>query len=258
MSEKKIACITGATSGIGKSCAFAFAGAGFHLILTGRRRELLNSIKRQLEDDYSVQVLTMVMDVRDRQAVESALSGLEDDWKHIDVLVNNAGLALGLTDIGDGDPGQWDQMIDTNIKGLLYVSRCIIPGMINRQSGHIINIGSIAGREAYPKGNVYCATKSAVDALSRGMRMDLLPHGIKVSQVSPGATETEFSLVRFQGDEKRAKNVYSGFTPLEPDDIAQAVLFVASLPSHANVDDLLIMPTRQANATMIYRQEQRQ
>lgn len=255
MSENKTAFITGVTSGIGKSCAWAFAGAGYRLILTGRRKDLLSGIKTQLKNEYHVQVLAIAMDVRDRQAVEVAVSGLPDDWKNIDILVNNAGLALGLTDIGDGDPDQWDQMIDTNIKGLLYVSRCIIPGMISRRSGHIINIGSIAGRETYPKGNVYCATKSAVDAISKGMRIDLLSHGIKVSQVSPGATETEFSLVRFQGDAQRAKKVYSGFTPLSPDDVASAVLFVASLPPHANVDDLLIMPTKQANATMFNRQE---
>lgn len=255
MSENKIAFITGATSGIGKSCALAFAGAGYRLIIAGRRKDLLTSIKTQLENMFHTRVLALVLDVRDRPAVELAVSGLSDDWKNIDILVNNAGLALGLTDIGDGDPDQWDQMIDTNLKGLLYVSRCIIPGMISRKSGHIILIGSIAGREAYPKGNVYCATKSAVDAISRGMRIDLLPHGIKVSQVSPGATETEFSLVRFQGDAQRAEKVYHGFTPLSPDDVASAVLFVASMPAHANVDDLLIMPTRQANATMFNRQE---
>jgi len=251
----KVTFITGATSGIGRSCAFLFAEAGHRLILCGRRGKRLQAIKDQLEGAYGAAILTMVLDVRDRASVEKAVKSLPDDWKNIDILINNAGLALGLSEIWEGDQDEWDRMIDTNVKGLLYVSRAVLAGMTERKSGHVVNIGSIAGRETYYRGNVYCATKSAVDAISKGMRIDLAGYGIKVSQVSPGATETEFSLVRFQGDGVRAKSVYEGFTPLSPDDVAAAVFFVTTLPPHVNVDDLLLMPTSQAGATIIHRQK---
>lgn len=247
--------ITGATSGIGKSCADIFAKAGHRLILCGRRLERLRHIKTQLYEQYNTDVHIMELDVRDRGAVESSLDGLPAAWCDIDILINNAGLALGLSDIGEGDPDEWDQMIDTNVKGLLYVSRAVIPGMKKRKSGHIINIGSIAGRETYSKGNVYCATKHAVASITKGMRIDLVGSGIRVSQVSPGATETAFSLVRFNGDQTRADEVYKGFTPLTPDDIAGVISFIAGLPPHVNVDDLLLMPTNQAAAGIIYREQ---
>jgi NADP-dependent 3-hydroxy acid dehydrogenase YdfG len=250
---KKTILITGATSGIGEATARLFAAKGQRLILTGRRGERLGPLKEALEKHPGCKVHALEMDVRDRQRVEQAIRKLPEDWKEIDVLVNNAGLALGLSGIDEGQPEHWEQMIDTNIKGLLWVSRAVMPGMKFRRRGHIINIGSIAGRETYPNGNVYCATKHAVASLTRAMRMDLLPFGIKVSQVSPGAVETEFSLVRFQGDRERASQVYKGFEPLRGEDVAHAVGFVADLPAHVNVDDLLIMPTAQASAGLIHR-----
>jgi 3-hydroxy acid dehydrogenase / malonic semialdehyde reductase len=249
----KTVMITGASSGIGAECAKAFGSAGYNLIITGRRMERLQELKKQVEEDHVVEVLALKLDVRDREQVNQAIEGLEGHWRNIDILVNNAGLALGLEMIQEGHHDDWNQMIDTNIKGLLYVSRAVIPLMIERREGHIINIGSIAGREVYPKGNVYCATKHAVDALSQGMRIDLVQHGIKVSQVSPGATDTEFSKVRFHGDEKRAKDVYQGYHPLSGADVAHVVLFVASLPGHVNVNDLLLMPTAQASATVFHK-----
>lgn len=246
--------ITGSTSGIGEACAHAFAGDGHRIIVSGRRHECITTLVKLLRKTYGAKVFGITLDVRNRQAVEQAIATLPRPWQKIDVLINNAGLALGLSDIGEGDIGQWDQMIDTNVKGLLYVSRAIIPGMIKHKHGHIINIGSIAGRETYPKGNVYCATKHAVNAITKGMRIDLLPHGIKVSQLSPGAVETEFSLVRFNGDQKKAKDVYNGFTPLQAKDVADVALFITSLPAHVNIDDLLLMPTSQAGVTNIFRQ----
>lgn len=251
---KKTILITGATSGIGKSCAVIFAKAGHRLILCGRRLGRLSDIRTQLYAQYHADVHIMDLDVRDREAVEKSIAGLPHQWCDIDILINNAGLALGLSGIGEGDPDEWDQMIDTNVKGLLYMSRAVIPGMKERKSGHVINIGSIAGRETYPKGNVYCATKHAVASITKGMRIDLVGTGIRVSQVSPGATETEFSLVRFSGDQRKADEVYQGFTPLKPDDIADVIAYIASLPPHVNVDDLLLMPTHQAAAGVIYRE----
>ncbi len=245
--------VTGATSGIGQACATAFASKGYRVIICGRRSDRLASLKHHIEQEHHNDVLAIQLDVRDRTSVERAIEQLPSDWSAIDILVNNAGLALGLSGIEEGDQDDWDQMIDTNVKGLLYVSRAIIPGMVQRKSGHIINIGSIAGREAYPNGNVYCATKYAVDALTKSMRIDLVSYGIKVSQISPGAVETEFSLVRFHGDSDRADSVYKGFKPLTGDDIASAVLYAATLPAHVNINDMLIMPVSQANATTIYR-----
>ena len=250
----KIALITGATAGIGAACARFFAAEGYSLMLTGRREHLLEVLKNKIENEFKVKVLTLCFDVRDNQAVESHLGNLPAEWQTIDVLLNNAGLAKGFSDIQDGDLNHWETMIDTNIKGLLYVSKVIVPLMVKRKQGHIVNIGSIAGKEVYPKGNVYCATKHAVDALTKGMRIDLLPHKIKVSSVCPGAVNTEFSKVRFDGDEAKAETVYEGYEPLLAEDIAEAIFFVVSRPSRVNINDLLIMPTAQANSAHLLRE----
>ncbi len=242
--------ITGATSGIGYACAEKFAKEGHQLILCGRREERLKELRKIIEKEYKVATHILKLDVSNKEDVYNAVEKLPFQWRHIDVLINNAGLALGLSGIDEGSDDDWEQMIDTNLKGLLYVSKAVIPLMKQQKSGHIINIGSIAGVETYPKGNVYCATKNAVSALTKGMRMDLLPYGIKVSQVSPGATETEFSVVRFHGDTKRAQNVYKGYKPLTGSDVAEVIFFVATLPKHVNVNDLLVMPTAQASATL--------
>jgi 3-hydroxy acid dehydrogenase / malonic semialdehyde reductase len=239
--------ITGATSGIGKSAATRFAANGYRLIITGRRKELLDELKKELTKTYHVEVLTLNFDVRDKNEVAKAINTLPEDWKKIDILVNNAGLASGLGAIQDGDIDDWEKMIDTNVKGLLYVTRAVSPIMIAQGSGHIINIGSIAGKEVYANGNVYCATKHAVDALTKAMRIDMLMHNIKVTQIAPGAAETEFSLVRYHGDADKAKAVYNGFTPLTPDDIADAIWYVATVPAHVNINDMVIMPAAQAS-----------
>jgi 3-hydroxy acid dehydrogenase / malonic semialdehyde reductase len=249
--SKKIAMITGATAGIGKATAIKFAEAGYDLIITGRRNVLLQEFSAYLKKEYAVDVLSLHLDVRIKEDVEKQISTLSETWKKINVLVNNAGLAVGLGTIQDGNIDDWERMIDTNIKGLLYVSRAIMPIMIANGFGHIVNIGSIAGRDVYPNGNVYCGTKAAVDSITRGMRIDLIKHGIKVSLIEPGAVETEFSIVRFKGDKERADNVYKGFTPLKADDIADAVYYVCTLPPHVNINDLLIVPTAQAAATII-------
>ena len=249
----KIAFITGATSGIGKSSAHIFAKNKYNLIITGRRKERLEEIAHHLKDKYAIEVLTLNFDVRNKEEVETAVNALSDSWKNIDVLLNNAGLAVGLNNIQDGEYDDWERMIDTNIKGLLYVTRNIAPLMIAKGKGHIINIGSIAGKETYPFGNVYCATKHAVDSLTKAMRIDMVSEGIKVSQIAPGAVETEFSNVRFKGDDAKADSVYKGFEPLHPEDIADAVYYCASLPAHVNINDMVIMPTAQANATTIIR-----
>ncbi len=248
-----IAFITGATSGIGKSTALEFARHAFDLIITGRREERLQQLKQEIEKEYAVKVLTLCFDVRNESDVKKAINTLPDGFKQIDVLVNNAGLAAGLGPIQDGQIAHWEQMIDTNIKGLLYVSKYVSQLMIPQKKGHIINIGSIAGKEVYANGNVYCATKHAVDALNKGMRIDLLPHHIKVSAVNPGMVETEFSIVRFDGDEERAKKVYENIVPLKPEDIAETIYWIASRPAHVNINDILIMPTIQANATTVLR-----
>ena len=248
-----IALITGATSGIGKSTALQFAKHGYNLIITGRRQDRLTDLKNNLLNQFSIKVLDLCFDVRDSKQVETVLSNLPTEFKNIDVLVNNAGLAAGLSSIQDGELNHWEQMIDTNIKGLLYVSKQIASIMIQNKKGHIINIGSIAGKEVYANGNVYCATKHAVDALNKGMRIDLLPHGIKVSSVNPGMVETEFSIVRFDGDEERAKKVYENIVPLKPEDVAETIYWIASRPAHVNINDVIIMPTIQANATTVLR-----
>lgn len=252
--NSKIALITGATSGIGKACATLFAQQGYKLILLARRSELLEKLSLHLEDKYAVEVQALVLDVRENEALIKGLEALPEAWKKVDVLINNAGLSQGLDPIDQGNTDDWDRMIDTNVKGLLYMSRIVSNWMIAAGKGHIINIGSIAGKEVYPNGNVYCATKHAVDALNKGMRIDLLPHGIKVTAINPGMVETEFSLVRFKGDEERAKNVYKGLEPLLAQDIADAIWFAVSRPAHVNINDMLIMPTAQATGTIIKKQ----
>ncbi|MES2447889.1 MAG: SDR family NAD(P)-dependent oxidoreductase [Bacteroidota bacterium] len=249
----KIALITGATSGIGEACAHLFAQQGYHLILLGRREHLLEKIAHHLVDKYAIEVKKIQADVTDKENINYVLETLPINWKNIDVLINNAGLSQGLDPIDKGDTDDWDRMIDTNIKGLLYVSKVISSWMVAAKKGHIVNIGSIAGKEVYANGNVYCATKHAVDALNKAMRIDLLPHGIKVTGIHPGAVETEFSIVRFKGDEGRAKKVYDGFDPLVAQDIAEAIWFAVSRPAHVNINDMLIMPTAQANGSLIKR-----
>jgi len=239
--------ITGATSGFGKACAHAFASQHHRLILTGRRTERLEKEAIILQEKYKIEVLTLNFDVRDRDAVKQAVDSLPVNWRNIDILINNAGLAAGSNPIQDGNLDDWDQMIDTNVKGLLYVTKNIFPLLLQSSCPHIVNIGSIAGKEVYAKGNVYCATKFAVDALTRGMRIDMLSEGIKVSQVAPGAAETEFSPVRFKGDMEAAANVYKGYAPLQAEDIADAVIWITGLPAHVNINDLVIMPTAQAS-----------
>lgn len=246
---KKIALITGATSGIGKATAEIFAKNGINLIICGRRQERLEQIAKELT--HFVEVLTLCFDVRSQQEVDEMLNILPKEWQNIDILVNNAGNAHGLEPIQTGKISDWDAMIDINVKGLLYVSKWVIPKMLTRQTGHIINIGSIAGKEVYPNGNVYCASKFAVDALTQGMRMDLNSFGIRVSQVAPGLVETEFSLVRFKGDAERAKKVYEGYQPLTAQDIADTIWYIASAPAHVQIADVVILPTAQASATIV-------
>lgn len=246
--NRKIALVTGATAGIGHETALMLAQNNYNLILTGRRKERLVSVKGDLESTLGCKVLTLSFDIRIRKATEEALNSIPDEWRNIDVLINNAGLAAGLAPVNSADVDDWEEMIDTNIKGLLYTTRIVSPWMIERQTGHIINISSIAGKESYPNGSVYCGTKSAVQSISKAMRIELMPHGIKVSTIAPGAVNTEFSLVRFHGDKERADQVYNGFTPLSGKDIAETILFVINRPAHVNIDDLLIMPTNQASA----------
>ena len=247
---QKIALITGATAGIGEAIAFTFAENGINVIITGRREERLLVLKTKLEAK-NVRVLALCFDVRNEAEVKTALANLPDEWKNIAILVNNAGLAVGLSTIQEGDTDDWNRMIDTNIKGLLYVTRHVAPAMIERKQGHIINIGSIAGKEVYPLGNVYCATKHAVDALTKGMRIDLLPHNVRVTQICPGAVETEFSIVRFHGDKARADKVYEGFEALVAADIADCVWFAVSRPDHVSISDMVVTPSAQAMVTMI-------
>jgi len=250
---KKIALITGATAGFGKAIAEKLAKENFSLIITGRRKERLEEVKKDIESENNVKVLPLCFDVRKYEEVEASLGGLPDEWKNIDVLVNNAGLAVGLSPIYEGVVDDWERMIDTNIKGLLYVTRIVSPGMVARKSGHIINMGSIAGREVYPNGNVYCATKHAVRALSQAMRADMIHFGIKVTLIAPGFADTEFSLVRFKGDKERAERVYDGFAPLVAEDIANAVHYAVTAPEHVDIQDVLIMPKAQASATLFHK-----
>jgi 3-hydroxy acid dehydrogenase/malonic semialdehyde reductase len=245
---KKIALITGATSGIGMATAQILAINGYDLIITGRRDGLLNDLKVKITNDTDAEVLSLCFDIRDLNQVEKAIHSLTGKWESVDVLINNAGLAVGLEPVYSGVIDDWERMIDTNVKGLLYISRLVSPGMVANKSGHIINLSSIAGHEAYPNGAAYCASKHAVQAITKAMRIELLPFGVKVSSISPGMVETEFSKVRFKGDEVRAENVYKGLTPLYAIDIAEAVLFMVSRPAHVNIDELIIMPTDQASA----------
>ena len=246
---KKTVLITGATSGIGYATAEFLAKKAFKLILCGRRQERLDELEKKLSDDTNL--ITLNFDVRDREAVSHAINSLPDGFSKIDVLINNAGNAHGLDPIDKGSLDDWDAMLDINVKGLLYVSRAVLPQMVQRKSGHVINIGSIAGKEVYPKGNVYCASKYAVDAINKSMLIDLNEYGIRVGAVNPGAAETEFSNVRFKGDDERSAKVYQGFQPLKPEDIADIIHFVITRPYHVNIADLVVMPTAQASGTIV-------
>lgn len=246
--------VTGATSGIGKSTAEIFAKNGYNLIITGRRKERLTELAESLKKTYQIKVCSLCFDIRHVNEVEEAIKSLPNEFKSIDILVNNAGLAAGLSAINNGELSHWERMIDTNIKGLLYITKEVCKGMVERKSGHIINIGSVAGKEVYANGNVYCASKHAVDALSKAMRIDLLPHRIKVTAINPGMVETEFSIVRFDGDADRASKVYQGMQPLTPEDIAETIYWTASRPAHVNINDIIIMPAVQATATNVIRE----
>ncbi len=250
--QNQIVLITGASSGIGAACAKVFANAGAKLILAARRLERLQELV-ELSDTTSVQFHLLQLDVSDRSAVESAISTLPPAWSDIDILINNAGLSRGLDKLHEGDIQDWEEMIDTNIKGLLYLTRYVVPGMVKRDRGHVVNIGSIAGHQTYPNGNVYCGTKAAVRAISEGLKQDLLGTPIRVSSVDPGMVETEFSEVRFHGDSDRAKKVYQGVTPLTPDDVADVVFFCVTRPSHVNINEVVLMPVDQASATLVNR-----
>ncbi len=246
----KIALVTGASSGIGWATAKALSAVGYKLIICGRRSERLGALEQELStDSYS-----MVFDVRDREEVENQFANLPDEWKNMEVLINNAGNAHGLSSIQEGSVDDWDAMIDINVKGLLYVTKSVIPGMIDRGSGHVINIGSIAGKEVYPNGNVYCASKHAVDAINNGMRLDLNGTGVKVSQVCPGLVETEFSMVRFKGDQERSKGVYQGYEALKAEDIADIIQFIVTRPAHVNLSDVIVFPSEQASSTIVNKQ----
>jgi 3-hydroxy acid dehydrogenase/malonic semialdehyde reductase len=251
--KNQIAFITGASSGIGRSCAAAFAAAGAKLVLTARRKDRLEELATELHKTYQTSCLIAGLDVRDQPAVEAFVTGLPEEWKSIDILVNNAGLSRGLDKVHEASLPDWEEMIDTNIKGLLYVSRAVVPGMVERKRGTIINLGSIAGHEVYSKGAVYCATKHAVDAITKGMRMDLVDTPVRVCTVDPGLVETEFSEVRFRGDRPRAKTIYQGLQPLTPDDVADVVLFAATRPPHVQIAEVIIFPTAQAGVVTVHR-----
>jgi 3-hydroxy acid dehydrogenase/malonic semialdehyde reductase len=251
--KDKTVFITGASSGIGRSAAVAFATLGANLLICARRGEKLQTFAKELQSSHGVKVHAFTLDVRDQKAVEKTLNGLPDEWKRISVLVNNAGLSRGLDNLQDAKIEDWEEMIDTNIKGLLYITRAVLPGMIERNEGHVINIGSVAGHWTYPKGNVYAATKFAVNALSQGLKMDLLGTPIRVTSIDPGLVETEFSVVRFRGDSDRAKKVYEGLSPLTPDDIADSIVWAATRPAHVNVNNIVLMTTDQSAPTMVHR-----
>jgi 3-hydroxy acid dehydrogenase/malonic semialdehyde reductase len=253
--KDKIVFVTGASSGIGRACALAFAREGAKLLLCARRKERLGELADQIRTLHRTDCHFFELDVRVQKDVETAINTLPQPWKAIDILVNNAGLSRGLDKLHEGNLADWEEMIDTNVKGLLYVSRVVIPGMVQRRSGHIVNIGSIAGHEVYPGGNVYCASKHAVDAITKGMQIDLVDTPVRVSSVDPGMVETEFSAVRFHGDTQRAGKVYRGITPLTGEDVAEAIIFCVTRPPHVNIHQLRIMPTAQASATIAYREE---
>jgi 3-hydroxy acid dehydrogenase / malonic semialdehyde reductase len=245
---KKIVFITGATSGFGEACAYKFAENGWSLILNGRRMERLKEISTTLKQKFATETFLLPFDVRNQKAVSQQVETLPEEWRKVDVLINNAGLALGRDLFQEGNVEDWDTMLDTNVKGLIYVSKAVLPFMITRKKGHVINLGSVAGKEVYERGNVYCASKFAVDALTKSMRVDLLQHGIKVTGIHPGAADTEFSIVRFKGNEEAAKKMYEGYQPLTAGDVADAIFYTASLPSNVCINDLVITCTAQANA----------
>ena len=252
--KNKIVFLTGATSGIGKACAIEFAKAGVNLILCARRIEFLKTLANEISKEHKIKTHFGKVDVRIKDEVDHFVDSLPAEFKGIDILVNNAGLSRGLEKFYEDDFNNWEEMIDTNVKGLLYVTNAVVPGMVERMNGHIINIGSVAGHEAYPKGGIYCGTKHAVDAITKSLRMDLIDKNIRVSTVDPGLVETNFSNIRFHGDEERAKNVYKGLTPLTGKDVAEAVLFIASRPAHVNIGEIIIFPTRQASAMIVHRE----
>jgi 3-hydroxy acid dehydrogenase / malonic semialdehyde reductase len=249
----RLVMITGASSGIGAACAHQFAAAGARLLLVARRQERLQDLAVQLQQDFQTATHLLTLDVRDREAVQNQLAALPDPWTEIDILVNNAGLSRGLDPFQTADLNDWEEMLDTNVKGLLYVTRTLLPGMIERGRGHIINLGSIAGHQTYPKGHVYCASKAAVRAINEGLKLDLLGTPIRVSTVDPGMVNTEFSQVRFHGDKARADAVYAGLTPLTAADIADVVMFCATRPAHVNINEVVLMPVDQASATQVCR-----
>jgi 3-hydroxy acid dehydrogenase / malonic semialdehyde reductase len=251
--KNQIVCITGASSGIGRSTAREFARQGAHVLLTARRLDRIDALARELTQEFGVKALTRSVDVMKNASVEEAFGSLPAEWQTIDILVNNAGLSRGLDKLHEGKLQDWEEMIDTNVKGLLYVTRVVLPAMVKRNSGHIINIGSIAGHQTYPNGNVYCASKFAVTALGRSLKMDLLGTAIRVTSVDPGLVDTEFSRVRFRDDMERASKTYVGMTPLTPDDIAEIVVFCASRPAHVNIGEVLVTPTDQATVSMVHR-----
>jgi NADP-dependent 3-hydroxy acid dehydrogenase YdfG len=249
----KIVLITGATSGFGKACAEKFSANGYNLIITGRRNDRIEIIKEDLEKKFSNKVLPLVFDVRDKKTVFNILQNIPQEWKKIDVLLNNAGLAVGRDFFEEADLDDWETMIDTNVKGLLYVTKAVLPFMIAQRKGHVINIGSVAAKDVYEKGNVYCASKQAVDAISKALRIDLLRHKIKVTAIHPGAAETEFSLVRFKQNEEQAKKIYEGYTPLNAEDVADIIYYCASLPDHVCINDLVVTCLAQANSYYLYK-----
>src|SRR6476469_3987769 len=253
--QNQIVLITGASSGIGAACAQIFAQAGAKLILMARREERLAALAAELSQKFACSPHLVCLDVRDRSQVETALAALPTPWSEVDILINNAGLSRGLNKLQEGSIPDWEEMIDTNVKGLLYMTRAIVPGMVSRSRGHVVNIGSIAGRQTYPKGNVYCASKAAVRAISEGLKQDLLGTPVRVTEIEPGLVETEFSNVRFHGDAEKAKNVYQGLTPLTADDVADVVYFCATRSPHVNISEVLLVPTDQASATLVHRKE---
>jgi 3-hydroxy acid dehydrogenase/malonic semialdehyde reductase len=255
--HKKIAFVSGATSGFGRAIALRLGKLGYRLVITGRRGERLQQLAQQLKENYAIDVFPLCFDIRDKSACEQAIQSLPEDFQKIDLLVNNAGLAAGASSFEESDMADFEQMVDTNIKGLLFITKLIVPGMVERKSGHIINISSIAGIEVYPGGSVYCATKHAVNAITKGLRIDLVKYGIKVSSISPGMAETEFSLVRYHGDAEKAKAVYSGLVPLNAEDIADAVEFIITRPKHVSINDIQINPAQQANTYISFRNEQK-
>lgn len=251
--EKKIVLITGASSGIGEGCARKFAMNGYRLILNGRNIEKLNTVKKELEESYRADIYLLPFDVRDRQAAKTALDSLPTEWKEIDILINNAGLVIGVDKEHEGNLDEWDIVLDTDVKALLAMTRLVVPGMVERGRGHVINMGSIAGDYAYPGGSVYCAAKAAVKALSDGLRIDLVDTPVRVTNIKPGLVETNFSVVRFRGDKSTADNVYKGIRPLDGNDIAEVVYFAAALPQHIQIAEVLVMPTNQATGTIVSR-----